>query len=201
MMMTTIIFAQRHANVRKGMHNSAEELKTELSLNDAQYAKVNDLNQKFTSQMQALRSDSSKARDTRREEMKNINVERKSEMKKILTEKQYTQWTALQERRKDEAMQNKPNGTQADRMKKDLLLTDDQYVKIKTIDQNFGVRFKTLRDDSVSERKSVRADMKNLKMQRDAEIKQVLTPDQYTKWTAQKAEKKNQKKIKKHSRE
>lgn len=67
LMISTFIFAQRHGDHRQSM-------KTELSLDDAQYASVNEINKKYGEKHRALRQ------------------ERESEISKILTPEQSKKW-------------------------------------------------------------------------------------------------------------
>lgn len=71
-----------------------------------------------------------------------------------------------------------------DYMKKELSLTDDQYAKVKTINQTFADRFKTVRKDSSLSRESSRTEMKKIHTEHEAALKGVLTDKQYAQWTA-----------------
>src|SRR4051812_26877720 len=67
-------------------------------------------------------------------------------------------------------------------MKTELSLTDDQYVKVKTIDQEFFGQLKSTRKDSAS-----RTAIKKIREDRVAALKNVLTEKQFAQWMALKA--------------
>ncbi len=85
---------------------------------------------------------------------------------------------------------------QSETMIKQLNLTPDQSTKVKEINLNYAQKLVDARKDKNKE------EMKSLIKAKDAEIKAVLTKDQYKQWresqkaTAEKAQKKGGKKAK-----
>lgn len=75
-------------------------------------------------------------------------------------------------------------------MKKELSLTDDQYAKVKSINQTFGERFRNLRRDSTTSKEAARAEMKKIRDEHATALKGVLTDKQYEQWTALKKSRK-----------
>jgi hypothetical protein len=82
---------------------------------------------------------------------------------------------------------------QADRMKSVVALNDQQYSKIKSIEEQYQQKHLELRKDTTN-REQKRGSLENLRKERRKEIEAVLTPDQKSKWTAYKAEQKVQRK-------
>lgn len=74
-----------------------------------------------------------------------------------------------------------------DYMKKELSLSDDQYSKVKVINQTFGERFRNIRKDSTVTREASRTEMKKIHEEHNTALKGVLTEKQYAQWTALKA--------------
>ena len=111
MMMSTIIFAQHHkggkdANAIK----RSEKMKTELSLNDDQYAKVKSINEKFAASHTKLRSDTSVTIGTARKRQEKLKTEHEAQLKSVLTDAQWTQWTTRKSKGEDGRKQHKRHG-------------------------------------------------------------------------------------------
>ncbi len=77
-------------------------------------------------------------------------------------------------------------------VKKQLGLNDEQAQKMKTIGATFKGKWQAIRTDQSLSKDQKKAQMQEAKTAYDAEVKAVLTPEQYTKWT----EMRNQAKIK-----
>jgi len=79
-------------------------------------------------------------------------------------------------------------GARADRlneyMKKELSLTDDQFGKVRAINEAFGDRFRQLRMDSTMSKTATREEMKKMHEEHAAALKNVLTDKQYAQWIA-----------------
>lgn len=185
MMASTILFAQRSGRgTMQGRADQVNEyMKKELSLTDDQYVKVKSINQAFGERIRNLRRDSTTSREAMRAEMKKIRDEHATALKSILTDKQYDQWTAL--KRSYKGMRGRRN--RAEYLKSELLLNDDQYSKVKAIDERFGERFKTLRQDSTMSKAIVRGEFRKIREEKNSAMKSVLTPNQYNKWVSMKS--------------
>ena len=92
----------------------------------------------------------------------------------------------------------KDGSAQADKMKTELSLTDQQYASIKSIDEKYKNKFVALRSDSTVNRDTKFKQAKELKTERQKEVYKVLTPEQHAKWQAYK---KDQAMMKKEQRE
>ncbi len=77
-----------------------------------------------------------------------------------------------------------------DQMKKDLNLTADQENKIKALHERNAADMKQKMAERKTDRENMKQDMKAKKEQNDAEMKKILSPEQYTKWNDIKAQKK-----------
>jgi Spy/CpxP family protein refolding chaperone len=96
-----------------------------------------------------------------------------------------------------------------DQMKKDLNLTADQENKIKALHERNAADMKQKMAERKTDRENMKQEMKAKKEQNDAEMKKILSPEQYAKWNDIKAQKKSrtseqdeslQREIKKHVR-
>ncbi|MCL1662743.1 hypothetical protein BAS09_10975 [Elizabethkingia ursingii] len=77
-----------------------------------------------------------------------------------------------------------------DQMKKDLNLTADQENKIKALHERNAADMKQKMAERKTDRENMKQDMKAKKEQNDAEMKKILSPEQYAKWNDIKAQKK-----------
>jgi len=78
----------------------------------------------------------------------------------------------------------------AGEMKSELSLNDDQYQRIKSVDESYRAKFHDLRADSTKSKEEKTTTMKSLGDARRKEVNGILTPEQQAKWqTAQTARK------------
>jgi len=110
MMMSTIIFAQRHHG-DKGSGRSGQ-LKKELSLSDDQVSKVKSIKTKYAERNAAIRKDTSLTQGTARKQMKNLMADQETELKGVLTADQWTKYTALKARRSEERKKHQHGKTE-----------------------------------------------------------------------------------------
>jgi hypothetical protein len=75
----------------------------------------------------------------------------------------------------------------SERLKKELSLNDDQVTKMKAIHTKFAERHSLLRRDTALTVGSARKQSAKLRAEQEAELKGVLTPEQWTKLTAMKS--------------
>lgn len=94
MMMSTIIFAQRHQGDSKGAGRS-ERMKKELSLSDDQFSKVKAMRLKFAERHATIRRDTSLTQGTARKQMGKLRAEQETELKGVLTTDQWTKYAAM----------------------------------------------------------------------------------------------------------
>ena len=93
-------------------------------------------------------------------------------------------------------------GKGAEKMKTELSLSDDQYAKVKAINEKYAASYSKLRSDTALTVGTSHKRMKQLHDDQQTQIKSVLTKEQLTKWTAMKAkrdeDRKNHKRGKGH---
>ena len=87
---------------------------------------------------------------------------------------------------------------QTERMTKELGLSADQAAKLEPINLKYAQEGAALRAEYEAQREAMRKEGKGRKLveAHDAEVKPILTPEQYEKWQALKAEKKEKMKEK-----
>lgn len=75
----------------------------------------------------------------------------------------------------------------SDYLKKELSLSDDQVTKVKAIQTKFAARHAAIHKDTSLTQGTAQKQRMNLRVEQETELKGVLTPDQWTKYTAMKA--------------
>ncbi|WP_201986602.1 hypothetical protein [Hymenobacter rubidus] len=107
---------------------------------------------------------------------------------------QTTDAGAMQQGRGQGRMQGSPDEMakrQADRMTQELGLNADQTTKVQQILLARGQEMQSMRGQAGGDRDKMREQMQASRTKYDAQFKEVLTPDQYTKYTAMQAERMN----------
>lgn len=190
MIASTVMFAQRRMDPMERAAKQAERMKTELGLDEVQYNSVKAINEDHAAKLKKVWADSSLSKETKQQQMKSLHNERETALKKVLTEEQHKKLVANRsdQRSKHGARMAKHRGDFAERMQKELSLTDEQTEKVKTINREFGQEFRTLRNDSTMPKEDNKARMKQLRDDYQKKLKTILTEEQFDKWEKQKSE-------------
>ncbi|WP_276372657.1 hypothetical protein [Chryseolinea sp. H1M3-3] len=192
MMVSTIIFAQHKSDAMERAARQADKMKTELSLDDVQHKAIRAINEDFASGLSKVKNDSAISREAKQTKMKALHQEREEAVKKVLTDEQEAKWAThrSEHAKKRKGSMAKHTGEHAQRMQKNLSLSDDQASKIKAIDKEFAEKFRALRNESETARDVTREKAKQLREEYISKTKSVLTEEQFKKWEEQKAERK-----------
>jgi Spy/CpxP family protein refolding chaperone len=161
------------------------QLVRELGLNDEQALKVGVINSEFAKGMADVRS-AGMEETARKERSKALHQQRSADLKAVLTEEQYAHLKELNEARRNEK-QEKQGGQRGIRgqqrsgeLMQQLGLNDVQAGKVRAINDTYTKRMDELRGSGLDgEAHKVKA--KAVRAQRDAELRTVLTDDQYRK--------------------
>jgi Spy/CpxP family protein refolding chaperone len=161
------------------------QLVRELGLNDEQALKVGVINSEFAKGMADVRS-AGMEEAARKERSKALHQQRSADLKAVLTEEQYAHLKELNEARRNEK-QEKQGGQRGTRdqqrsgeLMQQLGLSDEQAGKVRTINEAFTKGMSELRASGLDgEARKVK--VKALRTQRDGELRNVLTEDQYRK--------------------
>lgn len=124
----------------------------------------------------------------------------------MLLQAQTTSSASASEKSKMERKANRPDANtratrMTEKMTKQLMLTEEQKPKVFGINLDKAKKIDALHEQvkAGGNKKDMAAKRKAIEQERDAELKGVLTPEQYEKWTKWKAEKKEEWK-KKHKK-
>jgi hypothetical protein len=102
--------------------------------------------------------------------------------------------TILFAQRKPQHDNTKGHERHAENLKKSLLLTDDQYTKVKSINETFAKQFAAIRKDTAMTQGTARLKAKKLREEHDAQMRTVLNEPQLAKWTEMRTRGKGDKK-------
>jgi periplasmic protein CpxP/Spy len=86
----------------------------------------------------------------------------------------------------------KSKGNAAGKIAKSLDLTADQKMKMKDVQNTVKGKLQAIKTDKSLTKEQKIAQMKEVNAGLDTEIKGILTPEQYTKWTEEKAQRKEE---------
>jgi Spy/CpxP family protein refolding chaperone len=197
-LISTGVFAQRNGHHLGNDDKQIEKMKTELALTDQQYANLKVANKKFADAQQKLKQDTTRSKETLRTERKRIHDERDAAVKNILTDEQEAKLKQMKENRDEKHDKEGKQSDRAEKLKQALALTDDQYAKVNALETKLSADKDKVKADKNLSEENRKAAMKKLKAERETSLKVILAPEQFTKWTAMKDEKKNSDKHGKH---
>ena len=189
MLMSSALFAQgrKHGGPHRGEHN-ADKMKSALNLSDEQYTKVKSINEKYAVKFSEFRKDTV-ARKHNRDAMKSLRTERENEISSVLTPDQKTKWNAhREEQKRKHTEKRRDHEARVKAMKAELALTPEQEAKLKASNEKFGGKLKGWHD---AQRKENHGEIQKLKTEHEAEVKSILTPDQFEKWKIMRQERKH----------
>lgn len=192
MVMSSALFAQdqKHSGSHRGQHG-ADKMKSALNLSDEQYTKVKSINEKYAAKFSEFRKDST-ARKENHEAMKSLRNEREQEIAAVLTPDQNAKWTAQrEEQKKKHAEKRNDHEAKIKAMKAELALTPEQEAKLKASNEKFGSKLKGRHD---AQRKENHGELQKLKSEHEAEVKSILTPEQFEKWKRMRVERHHKRK-------
>ena len=92
MIISSVTFAQRRPDPQAMAARQTEKMKTELALDNTQYASVKSINEDFANRQAALRDSTTLSREEKREQMRALGTEKNEALKKVLTADQNTKW-------------------------------------------------------------------------------------------------------------
>lgn len=195
MMVSTIIFAQRTVDPMERAAKQADKMKTELSLDEVQYKAVKAINEEYADKQILVWRDSALSKESRHNKIRTLHQEKNAALKKVLTEEQHKKLVANRaaHAKKHKSRMARHHSDRAQRMQKNLSLTDEQTAKIKAIDKEFADKFSLLLDDSTLAKEDSRARAMQLREEYRSRTKSVLSEEQLKKWESRKAEHKRKK--------
>ena len=165
----------------------SEKMKTELSLTDDQYERIKAIDKAYRAQFHDLRSDSTKSKESKMKAMHSLGDVRKKEVEGVLTEDQKSKWQAQQTARREEqrAHGQKVANDRAERIKKDLSLSDAQFEKFQKTNSEFRKQAHELRQKQLSD-EARKNEFVKIRKSYDKSIKSILSKEQYKKWSEMK---------------
>lgn len=163
-------------------------MKSELSLNDAQYAQLRSINQAFMADQRKLNADTSMSRGKYQTERKKLIADRQEKIKKVLTEDQYEKWTAKTRPHPQNARADRRTRNPMEDLKSSLGVSDEQARKIMLSNREMAEAYRKLQSDSISSPDERKAAVEELRKERNAKVRKFLNDEQYSNFVKYEAE-------------
>jgi len=172
---------QSISNDRPPMHHHRGDAMAQLNLTDDQKSEIKTINDDFKQQMTDLKKSEDKITVTEwKSKMATIRKDHHEKMDKVLTPEQKASLKTMHKEHGQRFRQDKQK--HMDRMKKELNLTDEQSA---AVEKSFGEsmqKMKAVHDDKTLSDDQKKAQFKTLHEQQEANLKTILTPDQWNKF-------------------
>jgi hypothetical protein len=188
---SVMTYAQREQDLMKRAAKQADEMKSELGLDEVQYKSVKAINEEFAIKQLELRNDSALTMKAKKELMKSLHKEKMNAINKVLTKDQSKKWAAFRHSQKQKYKTQRKKGDHALRMQKSLSLTEEQTEKVKALDQEFVNRFRSLRRDTTLTRYDFRRKVEPIRDAYVENMRGILTAEQFRKWDRQRHNRRN----------
>jgi hypothetical protein len=182
MMAATLLVAQHHSkSPERNAEKQAEKMKTELSLNDVQYASIKNITEKYADKQRVLGQDSTLARSEKSRKHESMRTDREKEINAVLTPEQKTKWSAYKDKQAEKRRERiaESQVKHAARQKSVLSLSDEQQAKMQGAEETFKQRALQIRDESKDDRHEA---IRKLKADHEATVKTILDENQFAKW-------------------
>jgi Spy/CpxP family protein refolding chaperone len=179
MMIATTIYAQQKENVHP-RHQRGEGMSKVLSLDDEQTETIKGIHKKYADKFGAIRMDSTMSREDKRSAGHSLKNEKDAEIKSVLTPEQNEKWRTYKTERADQRKEQRETFMKEHeaRMKAELSLSDDQAAKMKSANEKFKTKMKSLREEGKEDKES----FKKLRTDYENTVKSILSDDQFKKW-------------------
>ncbi|MEM9820367.1 MAG: DUF4890 domain-containing protein [Bacteroidota bacterium] len=106
---------RRGGDPQKRAERQTQQMVEQLSLSEAQAAKVKTVNMEMAKKMQEAFASAEGDRKAMRETMQTIREEHKTELKKYLTSEQFASWEKIQEERRGNRKERRKHDTKPNR--------------------------------------------------------------------------------------
>jgi hypothetical protein len=181
-MAATLLVAQPHPkNLHRNADKQVEKMKTELSLNEVQYASIKNITKKYADRQRLLGQDSTLARTEKSRKHASLRTDREKEINAVLTPEQKTKWSAYKDRQAEKRKGRiaESQKKHAARLKSVLSLSDEQQAMMQDAEETFKQRALQIRDESKDDSHEA---IRKLKADHEATVKTILDENQFKKW-------------------
>jgi Spy/CpxP family protein refolding chaperone len=165
----------------KKMAEANREMMKQLNLSEDQQRQLRDLRQGEMATMQKLRNDTTLTPQARKDRMKSIRDEHLEKMKQLLTPEQFNKMQEFRKQQKAEFSEKGKKRAEAMRAKmKELNLSEVQRTQLREIRKGAMTSLRKLRSDTGLTPEARMDGMRKIRMEQTEKLKQVLTPEQFT---------------------
>ena len=167
-----------HHGKHKARHHR-EYVTKDLNLSDVQKQQMKEATENHRKQMAELKKNESITVKEMRDRKAALAREHKAAIDGIMTQDQKNK--IQDQKNKSIEKRREMQVKRAEKMKKDLALTDVQSAKLKSVNESYKSKFESLKSDQSLDRTAKKQQFETLKNQRKEEIKNVLTEKQIQK--------------------
>lgn len=176
---------QRHKGMENKSPDEAAEMVTKkmierLGLTNDQANKTKEIYTQFFTKRQALKKEYPQLEQAK-EELKAVKESEKNRVKSILTEEQLQKMKSMRRMEHGEKSKNKSHDQRLAMMKENLNLTSKQEAELKAVFEDSATKRKEIKS-KYPELEEAKKQMKTLKKDMKAQLKEVLTDEQYEQW-------------------
>jgi gluconate kinase len=176
------LLGQRNNNLLHGEAQVAK-MKAELSLSDDQVVKLQEINDAFEEARMKLEGDTAISREDLASAKAKILRDRNKGLMEVLTKDQFSKWMeTMRGQSRNRTFGRGTSHESLQQMKTALGLSDQQVKDIIAINTHMTAEFKKLRADTAIAREDRSAEVKKIMVNRNTEIKKVLSEEQYVKF-------------------
>jgi hypothetical protein len=185
LMVSVLAFGQnKYKNPDSLARNQTEKMKSLLGLSEGQYTSIREINQKYATQVMALRKDTAIGRDQFHREIQVIHDEKEKDLQKVLTPEQQGKWKTYRNEVKERRNLHKGDlkGNRRDYQKNILSLSDEQAEKMKVAKDDFRAKLQYLQRDSTLSEENRKQKFQAAKADHESFVRTILNDEQFTQW-------------------
>jgi|GEM_PF-428750 len=170
----------------------------ELNLTEEQKMKIGPIRQQMMEKVRAVRNDANLTPDQKRERISELRKQNQEEIKKLFTPEQQKKMEQLKSERGDMNRPPmghsgmRPGGPMAERMNKELGLTEEQQAKIKSQMEKRREQAKAIMEDKSLSPDQRREKLEALRKEDKAEMDNILTAKQKAEFEKMRVQHENQ---------
>jgi hypothetical protein len=185
LMVSVLVFGQnKYKNPDSLARHQTEKMKSLLDLSEGQYASIREINQKYATQVMALRKGTAIGRDQFHKEIQAIDNEKEKDLQKVLTPEQRGKWKTYRNEVKERRNLHKGHVRENRQhyQKNILSLTDEQAEKMKLAKDEFRGKLQYLQGDSTLSEENRKQKFQAAKADHESVVKTILNEEQFKQW-------------------
>lgn len=176
----SMVVMSAHAQSPKHGHGKqhAHKMHEELGLTKDQSSQMKAIHEKYHPQIKAIRENESLTKEVRQAQIKPLKDAKDAELKTVLTTDQYAALKEMKSQHK--------KGDHQKALMASLNLTESQELQMKAINEKYRPQMKAIKDDHSLDQEAKKSKLKPLKKAQRADVRNILTKEQFDTYQAHK---------------